>query len=105
MLLEKNGKLTMWKSKNEPSLSSFDALNAKLQSVKHVFSRFDDDIYEDELHLNQTGTTRLMKELGKTIEGLLRDDRVTSNCIYSRVATEYPWGCNFCCKEGHDEEQ
>ena len=34
-----------------------------------------------------------MKELGKTIEGLLRKDRVTSNYIYSRVATEYPWGC------------
>ena len=77
--------------------------NIKLIETK--FSRCNDDIYEDDLHLNQIGTTRLMKELGKTIEGLLREDRVTSNYIYSRVATEYPWGCNFCCKEGHDEEQ
>ena len=64
--------------------------NIKLIETK--FSRFDDDIYEDYLHLNQIGTTRLMKEIGKTIEGLLREDRVTSNYIYSRVATEYPWG-------------
>ena len=77
--------------------------NIKLIETK--FSRFHEDIYEDDLHLNQFGTTRLMKELGKTIEGLLREDRVISNYIYSRVATEYPWGCNFCCKEGRDEEQ
>ena len=47
--------------------------NIKLIETK--FNRFDDDIYEDDLHLNQIGTTRLMKELGKTIEGLLRDRR------------------------------
>ena len=47
--------------------------NIKLTETK--FSRFDDDIYEDDLHLNQIGTTRSMKELGKTVEGLLRDRR------------------------------
>ena len=84
--------------------------NRKQRNIKLIeakFSRFHYGIYEDDLHLSQIGTPRLMKELGKTIEGLLREDRVTSNYIYSSVVTEYhtPVGCNLCCKEGHDEEQ
>ena len=74
-------------------MKNMEINNRKQGNIKLIetqFGRFDDGIYEDDLHLNQTGTTRLMKQLGKTTEGLLREDRVTSNHIYSRVATEYP---------------
>ena len=66
--------------------------NRKQGNIKLIetnFRRFDNDIYQDDLHLNQIGTARLMKELGKMVEGILREDRVTSSYIYSRVATEY----------------
>ena len=51
-----------------------DRKQGNIKLIETKFSRSDDDIYEDDLHLNQIGTTRLMKELGKTIEGLLRKD-------------------------------
>ena len=76
--------------------------NIKL--IDTVFSRISDDIYEDDLHLNQIETTSLIKEMGSRIDGLMREERVTAGRIYSEVETEYMWGCSFCCKEEHDDE-
>ena len=38
------------------------------------------------------------------IGGLMREERVTTGRIYSKVETEYMWSCSFCCKEEHDDE-
>ena len=72
--------------------------------IDTLFRRVDDDIYEDDLHLNQTGTTRLIKEMDSRIGGLMRGERVTTGRIHSKVETEYMWGCSFCCEEEHDDE-
>ena len=61
-------------------------------------------IFEDDLHLNQIGTTRLMQSINDEIGEFLRNYKFTANRIYSKVDTEYPWGCNVWCKEGHEED-
>ena len=38
------------------------------------------------------------------IGGLMREKRVTTGRIYSKVETEYMWGCSFCSKKEHDDE-
>ena len=76
-----------------------------IRLIDTLFSRVDDDIYVDDLYLNQIGTTRLVKEMDNRIGGLMREERVTTGRIYSKVETGYMWGCSFCCKEEHDDEK
>eukprot|EP00112_Aurelia_sp_Birch-Aquarium-sp1_P003920 Seg1444.4 transcript_id=Seg1444.4/GoldUCD/mRNA.D3Y31 product="hypothetical protein" protein_id=Seg1444.4/GoldUCD/D3Y31 len=76
----------------------------KIEVIETNISSSDKKIFDDDLHLNQIGTTRLMKSIDDAIGNLLRKEKVTTNRMYSKVETEYPWGCNACCKEGHEEE-
>ena len=75
-------------------MRNMEVNNRKQGNIKLIdtlFSRVDDDIYEDDLHLNQIGTTRLMTvvEMDSRIGGLMREKRVTTGKIYSKVETEY----------------
>ena len=86
------------------TMRNIDVNNRKQGNIKLIdtlFSRVDDDIYEDDLHLNQIGTTCLIKEIDSRIGGLMREERVTAGRI---LETGYMWGCSFCCKEEHDDE-
>ena len=88
-------------------MRNMEVNNRKQGNIKLIdtlSSRVDDEIYEDDLHLNQIGTTRLIKEMDSRIGGLMREERVTTGRIYSKVETEYMYGCSFCNKEEHDDE-
>ena len=86
-------------------MGNIEVNNRKQVNIKVIdtlFSKADNDIYEHDLHLNQIGTTLLIKEMGSCHGGLMREERVTTGRIYSKI--EYMWGCSFCCKEEHDDE-
>ena len=72
------------------TMRNMEVNNRKQRNIKLIdtlYSRVDNDIYEDDLHLNQIGTTRLMKETDRCIGGLMREARVTTGRIYSIVET------------------
>ena len=94
-------------SETTEMMRNMEVNNRKQGNIKIIetfFSIVDNDIYEDDLHLNQIGTTRLMKEMDSCIRGLMKEEKVTTGRIYSKVETEYMWSCSFCCKEEHDDE-
>ena len=60
-------------------MRNMEVNNRKQGNIKLIdtlFSRVDDDIYEDDLHLNQIGATRLIKDMDSRIGGY---ERRTSN--------------------------
>ena len=61
-------------------------------------------MYSDELHLNMTETNVLIREINKRVENLRQEEIAVQGRIYAKVNTEYPWGCDYCCKENHQEE-
>ena len=88
-------------------MRNMEVNNRKQGNIKLIdtlFTRVDDDIYEDDLHLTQIGTIRLIKEMDSRIGGLMRGERVTTGRIYSKAETEYMCCCSFCCKKEHDDE-
>ena len=75
--------------------------------VKIIDSHFittNDELYEDDLHLNMTGTNLLLTEISKHVEGFKRKEAAAQQYKYSKVRSEYLWGCLFCAKEGHEED-
>ena len=73
-------------------MQNMEVNNRKQENIKLIdtlFSRVDDNIYEDEIHLNQIGTTRLIKEMDSRIGGLMSEEQVTTGRIYSKVEAEY----------------
>ena len=57
-------------------MQNMEVNNRKPRNIKLIdtlFSRVDDYIYEDDLHLNQIGATRLIKEIDSRIGGLMRE--------------------------------
>ena len=57
-------------------MRNMEVNNRKQGNIKLIdtlFSRVDDDIYDD-LHLNQIGTTCLIKEMDSRIGGLMREE-------------------------------
>ena len=51
-----------------------------------------------------TGTNVLIREINKRVENLMRKKVAVQDRIYAKVNTEYRWGCDYCCKESHQEE-
>ena len=75
--------------------------------VKIIDSHFittNDELYEDDLHLNMTGTNLLPTEISKHVEGFKRKEAAVQQYKYSKVRSEYPWQCLFCDKEEHEED-
>ena len=75
--------------------------------VKIIDSHFittNDELYEDYLHLNMTGTNLLLTEISKHVEGFIRKEAAAQQYKYSKVRSEYPWGCLFCAKGEHEVE-
>ena len=73
--------------------------------VKIIDSHFittNDELYEDDLHLNMTRTNLLLTEISKHVEGFIRKEAAAQQYKYSKVRSEYPWGCLFCAKEEHE---
>ena len=48
--------------------------------------------------------TDVIGEINKRFENLTRKEIVVQNRIYAKVDTEYPWGCDYCCKGNYQEE-
>ena len=66
--------------------------------VKRINSHFmtaNDELYEDDLHLNMTGTNLLLTEINKHVEGFKRKEAAVQQYKYSKVRSEYPWGASF----------
>ena len=66
--------------------------------VKIIDSHFittNDEMYEDEI---------LLTEISKHFEGFKIKEAAVQQYKYSKVRSEYPWGCLFCAKEGHKED-
>ena len=75
--------------------------------VKIIDSHFitaNDELYEDYLHLNMTRPNLLLTEINKHVEGFKRKEAAVQQYKYSKVRSEYPWGCLFCAKERHEED-
>ena len=78
--------------------------NKSIELIDTHFITSEKELYSDELHLNMTGTNVLIREINKRVKNLMRKEVAVQDRIYAKVNTEYPWGCDYCCKENHQEE-
>ena len=76
----------------------------KIKVVNSAFLSSDESLFEDDLHLNMVGTNRLIQEIGKHVDGLIRRTPSVQVTKYAKVSTEYPWGCQNCTNTMHKEE-
>ena len=75
--------------------------------VKIIDSHFittNDELYENDLHLKITRANILLTEINKHVEGFKRKEAAVQQYKYIKVISEYPWGCLFCSKEGHEDD-
>ena len=78
--------------------------NKSIELIDTHFITSEKELYSDELHLNMSGTNVLIREINKRVENLMRKEVAVQDRIYAKVNTEYPWGCDYYCKENHQEE-
>ena len=63
----------------------------KIKVINSAFLSSDESLFEDDLHLNMVGTNKLIQEIGKHVDGLIRHDPSVQVTKYAKVSTEYPW--------------
>ena len=78
--------------------------NKSIELIDTHFIASEKELYSDELHLNMTGTNVLVRKINKRVENLMRKEIAVQDRIYTKINTGYPWGCDYCCKENHQEE-
>ena len=77
---------------------------SKIKVVNRAFLSSDESLFEDDLHLIMVGTNKLIQEIGKYVDGLIRRNPSVQVTKYAKVSTEYPSGCEFCTNTMHEEE-